>query len=42
MNFIQIVILKENKLLKRIGAELKNSINKNALYKNITNSVISK
>ena len=26
MNFIQIVILKENKFLKRIGAELKNSI----------------
>ena len=38
----ELKIKKENKFLKRIGAELKNSINKNALYKNITNSVISK
>ena len=57
----ELKIKKENKLLKRIGAELKNSIiikmknkpefnlikpnaknNKNILYKNITNSVISK
>ena len=38
----ELKIKKENKFLKRIGTEFKNSINKNALYKNIINSVISK
>ena len=38
----ELKIKKENKFLKRIGAEFKNSINKNEIYKNIINSIISK